>query len=141
MMMLRPSELYASKKGQWRTDVKRVTVAVDKIAERHIDGQHIPMMELYDMGYRIVGMGDRGIDLRARMKEFDVKQKQKVHQSIAATCKMLESAAKIIEFIAERQDIPMIEFPVFVSNLETNARIETDALAALDELKKEVEGG
>lgn len=139
--MLHPSKLYSSKKGAWRLKASAITRKVDDVASRHISGKHIPMGELYELAYKVARIGEQGIALRGRMKEFGVKQQQRVHVSFASTCKLLESASRILERIAEVQGTPLIAFPLFVSDLEATTEIETEALAALDELKKEVEGG
>lgn len=139
--MLSPSRRYASKKGAWRAKARDLTCRVDDIASRHISGKHVPMADLYELAYKVSVLGEYGIALRGRMREFDIKQQQQVHTSFAATCKLLESASKILERIMEVQGTPLVAFPLFVSDLDATTEIETEALAALAELKREVESG
>ncbi len=140
MSQQKEGNLFVVKKAQWRMRVKTAVIAADEISARHNRGKHISMGELYEAAHRLSKLGNAGETLRGRMDEFGVKQRQRIHDSIAATCQLVESATKVLELITSIQGTPLVGFPVYVSDLDASAEVETDALEAFEMLKKEVEG-
>lgn len=124
-------------KNIWRRGVKRHIETVDDISSRHMQGKHISMGVLYEAARNVAKAGERGLQLRGRMDEYGVIQRSRVHESIAATCKLLESASKVLEKVADKQGTPLIDFPVFTSDLNATSDIE---LGANDALKALMEG-
>lgn len=124
-------------KNLWRRKVKKVIEKADDMSQLHMQGKYISMGRLYETAREIAKAGERGLQLRSQMGDYRVKQRERIHESIAATCKLLESASKVCEQIADKQGTPLVDFPVFVSDLRTSSDVE---LGANDALKKLIEG-
>lgn len=131
---------FSNKKSRWRNKVVRCLHKIDDIGERFNKGHRIGMGTLYEAARRIAAVGEEGHVLREKMDRYDVRRIDMVHESIAAKCKLLESAAKILELIMDRQGLRFVEFPVFTSDLSVVSDVETSALEAFTKLVKEVEG-
>jgi hypothetical protein len=128
------------KKNVWRRQVKRHIEAADAVARDHVNGIHISMGRLYETARNIAKTGDRGLQLRASMKSYDIQRVDRVHESIASTCKLLESASKVMEGIADKQGTPLVDFPLFTSDLHVTSDIAlgaNEALEALMQVEKE----
>ena len=127
-------------KAVWRRGVKRVIKLADTICQRHMQGDYIGMGVLYEGGRAIFATGERGVLLRHRMDDYGVIQRDRVHESFASTCKLLQSASEIIQKIAEKQGTPLVEFPIFESPLAATSSQELGAQDALKSLMEDVDG-
>jgi len=126
-------------KAVWRRRVKRVIKLADDICQAHMQGDYISMGVLYESGREVFTAGERGVLLRHRMNDYGVIKRDKVHESIASTCKLLQSASEVIQKIAEKQGTALIDFPLFESNLAATSKQELGAQDALKSLMEVVE--
>lgn len=126
-------------KAVWRRRVKRVVHLADQICQRHMQGEYIPMGVMYESARAVFVTGERGILLRHRMDDYGVIKRDKVHESIASTCKLLQSASEVIQKIAEKQGTALVDFPLFESSLAATSKQELGAQDALKSLMAEVE--
>ena len=124
-------------KAGWRKTVKVVIIATDNMCQSHMRGDYVSMGVLYETGRRVAKVGERGVRLRHRMDDHGIVKRERVHESIASTCKLLEAASKIIQTIAEKQGTPLIEFPLFISELAASSTMELGAQDALKQLMEE----
>ncbi len=131
---------YFRDKAVWRRRVKRVIILADKICQRHMQGDYIGMGVMYEGGREIFAAGERGVLLRHRMDDYGVIQRDRVHESFAASCKLLQSASEVIQKIAEKQGTPLIDFPVWESPLAATSSQELGAQDALKSLMEDVDG-
>ena len=127
-------------KSEWRRHVHDLTIQVDSISERHNQGKRIGMGQLYEVAHAIAKVGGKGEALRGRMDDYDVIKRDRVHESIAASCRLLETASGILQLIAEKQGLPLVDFPAYTSELAVTSDIETGAVEAFEQLRKELEG-
>ena len=128
---------WRNRKSRWRKSVRRIMATVDAIVARSNRGVHIPMGDLYLAARQVADVGHRGVTLRLEMPV--VAKPEPTAGVIAGTCKVLESASRALEHIGERQHTPLVDFPRFTSSLHVKAEVDIGALAALDDLVKEVE--
>ena len=126
-------------KAVWRRRVKRVVKLTDAICQAHMQGDYISMGVLYESGREVFGAGERGVLLRHRMDDYGVIQRDRVHESIASTCKLLQSASEVIQKIAEKQGTALVDFPLFESPLAATSTQELGAQDALKSLMEAVE--
>ena len=126
-------------KAVWRRRVKRVVKMADDISQAHMQGDYISMGVLYESGRAVFATGERGILLRHRMDDYGVIQRDRVHESIASTCKLLQSASEVIQKIADKQGTALIDFPLFESRLAATSKQELGAQDALKSLMEVVE--
>lgn len=126
-------------KSLWRRAVTRAILGADKIAKQHMVGDYISMGAFYESAQEIFAAGQRGVRLRHRMDEFGIIRRERVHESIAGTCKLLQTASAIIQKIAEKQGTPLIDFPLFVSELAATSTTELGAQNALKQLMEDME--
>jgi len=73
------------------------------------------------------------------MDDYGIVKRNRVHESIAGTCKLLEAASKVIQAIAEKQGTPLVDFPLFVSELAATSTVELGAQDALKQLMEDVD--
>lgn len=139
-MTLQRRNLFHRSKSEWRTQVRDLTLAVDGISERHNQGKRIGMAQLYEIAHDIAKTGTDGEALRGRMDDYDVIKRDRVHESIAASCRLLETCSGILQLIAEKQGLPLVDFPAYTSELAVTSDIETGAVEAFEQLRKELEG-
>ena len=125
-------------KAVWRRKVKRVVKVADDIAQAHMQGDYISMGVVYEGAREIFVTGERGILLRHRMDDYGVIKRDRVHESFASTCKLLQSASEVIQKIAEKQGTPLVDFPLFESSLAATSKQELGAQDALKSLMKEI---
>ena len=126
-------------KAVWRRRVKRVIKLADDICQSHMQGDYISMGVLYESGREVFATGERGVLLRHRMDDYGVIKRDKVHESIASTCKLLQSASEVIQKVAEKQGTALIDFPLFESPLAATSKQELGAQDALKSLMEAVE--
>ena len=136
---LRRRSAFFRDKAVWRRRVKRVIKVADNISQAHMQGDYISMGVLYEGGRDIFKTGERGVLLRHRMDDYGVIQRDKVHESIASTCKLLQNASEVIQKIAEKQGTALVDFPLFESPLAATSKQELGAQDALKSLMEEVE--
>jgi hypothetical protein len=127
-------------KAVWRRRVKRVIALADSISQRHMQGDYISMGDLYESGREVFATGERGVLLRHRMDGYGVIRRERVHESIASTCKLLQSASEVIQKIADKQGTALVDFPVFVSSLAATSSQELGAQDALKSLMEDIDG-
>ena len=125
-------------KATWRRRVARVVRLADNICRNHIQGDYIGMGVLYKGGREIFAAGERGVLLRHRMDDYGVIQRDRVHESIASTCKLLQSAGEAIQKIAEKQGTALVDFPLFESPLAATSKQELGAQDALKSLMNDI---
>ncbi len=130
---------FFSDKAVWRRRVRRVTKLADKIAQSHMQGDYISMGVLFESGREILAAGNRGVLLRHRMDDYGIIQRDKVHESIASTCKLLQSCSEVIRKIAEKQGTSLFDYPIFESPLAATSKQELGAQDALKSLMEAVE--
>ena len=130
---------FFSDKAKWRMRVRRVVKLADNICQAHMQGDYIGMGVLYESARAIFRTGERGVLLRHRMDDYGVIQRDKVHESMASACKLLQSASEVIQKIAEKQGTALADFPLFESPLHATSKQELGALDALKALTEEVE--
>ena len=128
-------------KSLWRKAVKRAIARADIISQAHMQGDYVSMGVLYEGARNIAKTGERGIRLRHRMDDYAIVKRNRVHESIAGTCKLLEAASKVIQTIAEKQGTPLIDFPLFVSELAATSSVELGAQDALKQLMEDMDNG
>ena len=126
-------------KAVWRRRVKLVIKLADNISQAHMQGDYVSMGILYESARKVFAMGERGVLLRHRMDDYGVIQRDKVHESIASTCKLLQSASEVIQKIAEKQGTALVDFPLFESSLAVTSKQELGAQDALKSLMEAVE--
>jgi len=126
-------------KWLWRQQVVKAVIRADAVSERHMRGKFIGMGDMYEAAGQIKKIGDRGVRLRYRMDDYGVIKRERVHESIAASCKLLETASKVIQKISEKQGTPLIDFPLFISELASSSSVELGAQDALKQLMEEVD--
>lgn len=129
---------FFSDKAVWRRRVRRVTKLADDICQRHMQGDYISMGTLHESGQEILATGERGVLLRHRMDDHGIIQRDKVHESIASTCRLLQSASEVIQKISEKQGTSLAGFPVFESPLAATSKQELGAMSALESLEKDL---
>jgi len=121
-------------KSVWRKRVRKAVRTADFIAQQHISGDFISMGVLYEGGRKIAEAGKRGVRLRHRMDDHGIIKRELVHERIAGTCKLLQTASAVIKKVAEAQGTPLIDFPVFESSLAVSSTIELTGHDALKNL-------
>lgn len=131
------AQAWRNRKSRWRKALRRTVKSVDDLVSRSNKGIHIPMSDLYFLGRQVADVGQRGITLRVELPP-GIKVGPPA-EMLAGACKVLESASRVLEAIAVRQHTPLVDFPRFVSSLHVKAEVDIGALAALDDLVKEVE--
>ena len=125
-------------KSLWRKAVQKVINCADDIAQAHMRGDYISMGVIYATARKIAKVGERGVRLRHRMDDYGIIKRERVHESIASACKLLETASKVIQAITEKQGTPLIEFPLFISELAASSSVELGAQDALKQLMEDV---
>ncbi len=130
---------YYRDKAVWRKRVKRVVEIADGISKRHMTGDYISMGAIYEGARKVFETGKRGVFLRHRMDDYAIIRRDRVHESFASTCKLLEAVSAVLKKIAEKQGTPFDELPVFVSELAATSSVELGAQDALKQLMEDVE--
>ena len=126
-------------KSLWRRGVAKVIIGVDRIAQAHMCGDFLGMGVLYESAHKITAIGERGIRLRHRMDDYGIVKRDRVHESIAGACKLLQAASAVVQKIAEKQGTPLIDFPLFVSELAATSSTELGAQDALKQLMEDID--
>ncbi len=130
---------FSVSKSRWKKQVEKVILRVDDIASIFATGERIGMGALYGTAHKLAHVGERGIELRRRLEATPkISRIDNIHESIASACKLVEIASKTLEYIADKQNTPLIDFPVFVSNLHVTSKVDTGRLEAFEKLRKEM---
>ena len=134
--MITPQQRYSKEKYEWRLAVIRLGRELDEVSNTHNHGKQISMVKLRELSNAIVRLGEQGINLRSRLRSYGLANVERQHQSIAATCKLIEDFSRVVEKIVEYQDLPMHDLLTFRSELAGHSEVETGALEAFEELRR-----
>ncbi len=124
-------------KSKWKTRVATAMRKVDRICMRFNSGEHIGMGVLYESARKIAHLGEEGGLIRARVNPTTVKRVSVVAEGIAVVCVLLENASHALYHIVDTQGTPMINFPLYTSDLRAQSTIDTSSLEALNLVMKE----